>query len=192
MAFSPEELAKRERFAQTYARSQCSAILAVERHACGCDYGGNSLTTRDEALRMATILDLGPGVRLLDVGAGTGWPGLYMAKETGCDATMVDLPLNGLQIATERAAKDDMSDRCRVAVADGSGYKTRSSGYAMSGRLMVNIPSTAIPRTISIVAMRGTCLGEGVGIVADFFTRFVDGDARRVQRKHRFHRDGRG
>ena len=129
MAFSPEELAKRERFAQTYARSQCSAILAVERQACGCDYGGNSLTTRDEALRMATILDLRPGVRLLDVGAGTGWPGLYMAKETGCDATMVDLPLNGLQIATERAAKDDMSDRCRVAVADGSEMPFRDACF---------------------------------------------------------------
>ena len=120
MALSPEELARRERFAQTYERSQSPAILSVERRACGCDYGGNSWTTRDEARRIAVLLGLKPGVRLMDVGAGAGWPGLYFAKQTGCDAVLVDLPLNGLKIANERAARDRMSDRCRFAVADGS------------------------------------------------------------------------
>ncbi len=129
MAFSPEELAKRERFAQTYARSQCPAILAVERHACGCDYGGNSLTTRDDAHRMAALMGLQPGVRLLDVGAGAGWPGLYIAKRTGCDAMLVDLPLIGLRVASERAVKDGTSDRCRVAVADGSQMPFRDGSF---------------------------------------------------------------
>lgn len=129
MALSPEELAKRERFAQTYARSQCPVILSVERRACGCDYGGNSWTTRDEARRMAALLGLQPGVRLLDVGAGAGWPGLYIAKETGCDAMLVDLPLIGLRVASERAVKDGMSDRCRVAVADGSQMPFRDGSF---------------------------------------------------------------
>jgi cyclopropane fatty-acyl-phospholipid synthase-like methyltransferase len=120
MALTPAEIAKQERFAQIYARSQCSAILSVERRVCGCDYGGNSWTTRDEARRMAELLGLEPGVRLLDVGAGAGWPGLYMAKETGCEAMLVDLPLTGLQIATDRAAKDGISERCGFAVADGT------------------------------------------------------------------------
>ena len=53
MALTPAEIAKRERFAQIYARSQCPPVLAVERRVCGCDYGGNSWTTRDEARRMA-------------------------------------------------------------------------------------------------------------------------------------------
>jgi len=106
MAFSPEELAKRGRFDQTYARSQCPAVLEIERRVCGCDYGGNSFTTQDEAREIAGLLGLEPGIRLLDVGAGAGWPGLYMAQTTGCDATLVDLPFSGLLIASERAAKD--------------------------------------------------------------------------------------
>lgn len=120
MALTAAEIAKQERFAEIYARSQCPAILAVERRVCGCDYGGNSLTTRGEARRMAELLGLEAGVRLLDVGAGAGWPGLYMAKETGCEAMLVDLPLTGLQIATDRAAKDGISERCGFAVADGT------------------------------------------------------------------------
>ncbi len=129
MALSPEEIAKRERFAQTYARSQCPAMLSVERRVCGCDYGGNSWTTRDEARQMAMLLGLQPGLRLLDVGAGAGWPGLYIATETGCDAMLVDLPLSGLQVATERAVKDRISDRCRVAVADGSQMPFRDNSF---------------------------------------------------------------
>ena len=129
MALSPEEIAKRDRFAQTYARSQCPAILSVERRVCGCDYGGNSLTTRDEARQMAMLLGLQPGIRLLDVGAGAGWPGLYIAKETGCDAMLVDLPLSGLQVATERAVKDRILDRCWTAVADGSQMPFRDRSF---------------------------------------------------------------
>ncbi len=129
MALSPEELAKRERFAQTYARSQCPAILSVERRVSGCDYGASGLTTRDEARQMATLLGLQPGIRFLDVGAGAGWPGLYFARKTGCDAMLVDLPLSGLRVAIERAVKDRISDRCRVAVADGSQMPFRDGSF---------------------------------------------------------------
>jgi ubiquinone/menaquinone biosynthesis C-methylase UbiE len=101
----------------------------MERRPCGCDYEAKGYTTRDEACRMAKLLDLQPGRRLLDVGAGAGWPGLYYAKETGCDAVLVDLPLHGLQVATERAARDRISDRCRVAVAEGSRLPFRDGSF---------------------------------------------------------------
>jgi ubiquinone/menaquinone biosynthesis C-methylase UbiE len=78
---------------------------------------------------MATLLGLQPGSRLLDVGAGAGWPGLYFAKETGCDAVLVDLPLSGLQAATERAARDRISNRSRVVVADGSRMPFRDGSF---------------------------------------------------------------
>ena len=96
---------------------------------CSCDYQVKGYTTRDEARQMATLLGLQPGSRLLDVGAGAGWPGLYFAKETGCDAVLVDLPLSGLQAATERAAHDRISDRSRVAVADGSRMPFRDGSF---------------------------------------------------------------
>ena len=129
MALTPAEIAKRQCFAQTYGRSQCPAVLAVERRVCGCDYGGNGWTTRDEACRVAELLGLRPGLRLLDVGAGAGWPGLYFVTQTGCAATFVDLPLNGLQVAAERAAKDRIAERCGFAVADGSRLPFRDASF---------------------------------------------------------------
>ena len=129
MALSPEEMAKRQRFAQTYARSQCPPMLAIERRVCGCDYGGNSLTTRSEANQIAERLGLRAGIRLLEVGAGAGWPGLYFSKITGCEAMLVDLPLSGLRVATDRAAKDRLSSRCWVSVADGSRMPFRDGSF---------------------------------------------------------------
>jgi SAM-dependent methyltransferase len=66
------------------------------------------------------LLGLGPDVKLLDVGAGSGWPGLYLAQLTGCDIVMVDLPLAALRIARERAAKDGLIGRCEAVAADGA------------------------------------------------------------------------
>ena len=103
---SPAERALRERFEATYATGQAPVMRAIERSVCGCDYGATSWTTREEADRIGALLALGPGVRLLDLGAGSGWPALYLAKTTGCDVTLTDLPATGLRIAMERALAD--------------------------------------------------------------------------------------
>ena len=71
------------------------AMRDLERSVCGCAYGSTSWTTRQEAERIAQLLELHPAAKLLDVGAGTGWPGLYLAQLTGCDVVVVDLPLAG-------------------------------------------------------------------------------------------------
>ncbi len=106
-------------FADLYRRAQTAPMLSIERAVCGCDYGASSWTTRDEAARVGELLELRPGRSLLEVGAGSGWPGLYLARETGCDVTLVDLPLEGLRIAADRAAADRLTGACRIAVADG-------------------------------------------------------------------------
>jgi ubiquinone/menaquinone biosynthesis C-methylase UbiE len=93
-------------------------MLSIERSVCGCDYGGNSWTTQAEAEQIAVRLALHPGVRLLDLGAGSGWPGLYMGKTSGCDVVLVDLPLAGLRIAAERADNDGIAGNVWAAVAD--------------------------------------------------------------------------
>ena len=108
-------------------RAQSPVILAVERSVCGCDYGGTSWTTRDEADRIRALLELRPGLRLLELGAGSGWPGLYLSKASGCDIALVDLPLAGLRIAAERAAKERLRGACWVAVADGAGLPFRDA-----------------------------------------------------------------
>ncbi len=118
MRCTPEELAQKKRFEDVYARSQSPVMLSIERSVCGCDYGGNSWTTRTEADDLIASLELGPESHLLDLGAGSGWPALYMAKKTRCKAMLVDLPANGLRIAEERAAKDHISHKVTTVVAD--------------------------------------------------------------------------
>ena len=47
-------------------------MLDIEREVMGSDYGATSYTTRTEAQGIGQLLRLRPGIRLLDVGAGTG------------------------------------------------------------------------------------------------------------------------
>ncbi len=117
---APDQQALIERFANDYRLGRAEVVRAIERRVCGCDYGGTSWTTRDEAQRLGELLGLAPGVRLLEVGAGSGWPGLYLAATTGCEVVQTDLPFDGLRIAAARAAADGLADTCRAAVADGA------------------------------------------------------------------------
>jgi ubiquinone/menaquinone biosynthesis C-methylase UbiE len=120
LSATPEKQELIERFANDYRLGQAEVMQGIERRVCGCDYGGTSWTTRAEARRLGQLLGLAPGVRLLEIGAGSGWPGLYLATTTGCEVVQTDLPLDGLRIAAARAAADGFAERCRVAVADGA------------------------------------------------------------------------
>lgn len=107
-------------FASDYQIGRAPALRELERCVLGCDYGGTSWTTRKEAERAGRSLALGPGSRLLDVGAGSGWPGLFLARISGCEAVLLDVPLVGLRLARERAVADGLANRCHVVGGSGS------------------------------------------------------------------------
>jgi len=117
------------RVSKRYELAQCTLLQEIERAVCGCDYGGTSWATRDEVLDIGRRLDLAPGKRLLEVGAGAGWPALFLAHRSGCDAALTDLPLAGLQAARARAAADRPSGACWVAVADGTALPFRRGWF---------------------------------------------------------------
>jgi SAM-dependent methyltransferase len=127
--FTAKELEQKDRLELVYARSQAPVMLAIERSVCGCDYGGNGWTTRGEADELATRLKLGPGVRLLDLGAGTGWPALRFAETRGCDVVLVDLPAAGLWVAEERAARDGFAASIKTALADAADLPFPDAGF---------------------------------------------------------------
>jgi len=107
-------------FDRDYEIGRAAAVREVQRVATGCDYGATSWTTRDEADRIVELLGLRPGMRLLDVGAGAGWPGLYFALVSGCEVVLSDVPHAGLRRAVEHSARDGTGERCRTVVADGT------------------------------------------------------------------------
>lgn len=119
MVLSEAEREQLARFGQSYRRNLLPVMLRIEKSVCGCNYGGTSWATRREIDDIAEKLALRPGQRLLDLGAGSGWPGLYLAASSGCDIALVDLPPEGLVIAAKRARADRLPGVCSVAAADG-------------------------------------------------------------------------
>jgi SAM-dependent methyltransferase len=117
------------RYAKYAELHRSAAMRDLERSVCGCAYGSTSWTTQQEAGRIARLLELRPGAKLLDVGAGTGWPGLYLAQLTGCNVVVADLPLAALRIALERAAADSLSQRCEVVAADGAALPFKDASF---------------------------------------------------------------
>jgi cyclopropane fatty-acyl-phospholipid synthase-like methyltransferase len=118
MNCTPGELDMLKRFAAVYERAMTPTMKAIERKVCGCDYGGNSWLSRAQADDLGARLGLGPAKRLLDLGAGSGWPAIYLANTFGCQAMLVDLPEIGLRIAQQRAAADGIAERIETLVAD--------------------------------------------------------------------------
>ena len=78
----------------------------VEQRVIGTDYGASSYTTRAQADRLARILGLAPGKRFLDIGSGSGWPGIYLAASTGAEVVLTDIPEEGLEVAARRLTRD--------------------------------------------------------------------------------------
>jgi ubiquinone/menaquinone biosynthesis C-methylase UbiE len=116
-------------FDRSYSRARSPVIQTIERSVCGCDYGGTSWTTREEAERILEELALTPGKAYLEVGAGSGWPSLYLSKLSGCSTVLIDLPLEGLRAASERAQRDGLSRRCLVLQADGASLPLRDTSF---------------------------------------------------------------
>lgn len=117
MSTSPESCCD---FAGSYDLSRLPEIKKLERVALGCDYGGTSWTTRQQAEGILGSLQLDSSNRLLDIGSGAGWPGLLLGKLSSCKVTLLDIPLNALAQAAARAADDGMTDRVNIVSASGT------------------------------------------------------------------------
>jgi protein-L-isoaspartate O-methyltransferase len=116
---SNEERLQADRRNQTYQERRASVFLEIEREVFGGDYGASSWTDQNEAKQFAALLQLTSGKRALEVGAGSGWPSLYLARATGCQVVLADIPREGMRIASERAIADGLQEQCWPVIAEG-------------------------------------------------------------------------
>lgn len=106
-----------QRFTTRYTLGESSAMDIVELQAIGANVGANGYTTLDQAEQLITVLELTPDSRLLDIGSGRGWPGLYIAKHTGCSVVLSDVPGPAVQVAAKRARAQAHSARISIVRA---------------------------------------------------------------------------
>jgi protein-L-isoaspartate O-methyltransferase len=108
-----DEVNATQRFGARYGIA-APVITELEQAVLGTAYGANGYTPLAQAEKLIRVLALRPGDRLLDIGAGCGWPGLYIAARTGCRVIVTDLPMQGMRRARERIRSDALTSSSAV------------------------------------------------------------------------------
>ena len=106
-----QEQEANDRFADRYREERVDVVREIEQRVIGDDWGANGYTTVAQADDLAERLRLQRGELLLDLGAGRGWPGAYLAATTGCSVLLADLPLEALTVANDRIATEHLEAR---------------------------------------------------------------------------------
>lgn len=114
---------------RTYAVGEHRVAREVELRTLGSDFGANGYATLAEVGELGKLLGLGPGRQLVDIGCGQGWPGLYLARQTGCTVVLADVPFEGLATAAHRAAREGLGGRAWVLAARGQVLPLRPAAF---------------------------------------------------------------
>ena len=117
------------RFTERYSAGRSPALDRVEQEAIGAVVGANGYTTVTQAEHLLEVLNLQSGTRLLDIGAGRGWPGLYLAERSGCRAVVTDIPRPAIAAANSRAEDLGLTGRCHLALAAGAALPFRDASF---------------------------------------------------------------
>ena len=124
-----EERETLQRFTEQYSGELTDVAQAIEGVVIGESWGVSGYTTMMQADRLGEVLTLQPGTNLLDLGAGRGWPGLYLAASTGCRAVLTDIPLEGLRSAIGRVGREHLSDQVAVVAASARAVPFRAGAF---------------------------------------------------------------
>ncbi len=105
-------------YTTTYASFESEVREAVRRETYGEDIGQSSWLTADEYRTWFQWLDLDATRHVLEVASGSGGPALFMARETGCRITGVDINSSGIATANDLARAAGLESRTTFREAD--------------------------------------------------------------------------
>jgi SAM-dependent methyltransferase len=103
---------------RNFARSADELNAAVRVETFGEDIGQFSWTTADEHRRFQAALEIGPDSRVLEVASGSGGPGLFLVRSTGCRLVGIDIHEGGIDAATEAAPEGGIAERASFLFHD--------------------------------------------------------------------------
>ena len=124
-----DEREARTQFAERYAVRTGDVNARIERSVIGGVWGANGYTTIGQADELGRRLELRDGARLLDVGTGRGWPGVYLAQQSGCFLVGTDMPVEGLVQAADRARQEGIDRNVALVAAAGAAQPFRSASF---------------------------------------------------------------
>jgi SAM-dependent methyltransferase len=108
----------REFYDRTYGSFADRLNATIRSEAFGEEIGQNSWLTADEHRGFFAWLGIDSESHVLEVACGSGGPALFMARETGCRVTGVDLHDAGIAAANAAAAERGLSDQARFLQTD--------------------------------------------------------------------------
>ena len=101
-----------------YGNYDSDAETAVRRAAYGEDIGQSSWMTAAEWLGFADRLSVHPGSHVLEVGSGSGGPGVYLAATRNCRVTGVEINPHGVRNAQRLAHARGVAERATFQAID--------------------------------------------------------------------------
>ena len=105
--------------------------------------------------RLADLLDLAPGHRVLEIGGGWGGLALHLARTRGVDVTAITVSPAQLAEARARAAAAGLADRVRVELCDYRDVAARAGGgfdRAVSVEMLEAVGHAYLPAYFAAVA----------------------------------------
>jgi cyclopropane fatty-acyl-phospholipid synthase-like methyltransferase len=103
---------------RTYEHSSDELYAAIRAEAFGDEIGQFSWLTADEYRQFFEWLDLDATSHVLEVASGSGGPALFMASETGCRVTGLDIHEAGVTAATALARERGLDERAHFVCSD--------------------------------------------------------------------------
>jgi SAM-dependent methyltransferase len=126
-----------------YDKFAADAQTAVRSETYGEDIGQSSWMTADELRHFIDLLKIDESSNVLEVGSGSGGPALFLAKETGCNVTGVDVNEFGIKNANALASEHGLSDHAKFKLIDASKplpFERGSFDVVFSNDVMCHIP----------------------------------------------------